>query len=113
MAAARWVYTAINRTMVSSAGGEFDRRRGRGGTCGEDVCASFWAAIGAWKKMRESDGRRGLGFRWLLLDGGTQQPTKSRPKLWDIFLGDGAQGDDDRGGCCRIVWAIELLDKNK
>jgi hypothetical protein len=36
-----------------------------------------------------------------------------RPKLWDIFLGDGAQGDDDRGGCCRIVWAIKLLDKNK
>ena len=29
------------------------------------------------------------------------------------FLGDGAQGDDDRGGCCRIIWAIELLDKNK
>ena len=45
MAAARWVYTTMNRTMVSSAGGEFDRRRGRGGTCGEDVYASFWAAI--------------------------------------------------------------------
>jgi len=29
------------------------------------------------------------------------------------LLGDGAQGDDDRGGCCRIFWAIELLDKNK
>ena len=64
------------------------------------------------KKNRESDGRRGLGFRWLLLDGGTQQPNKSRPKLCDILLGDGAQGDDDRGGCCCIVWAIELLDKN-
>ena len=24
MAAARWVYTTMNRTMVSSAGGEFD-----------------------------------------------------------------------------------------
>ena len=45
MAAARWVYTTMNRTMVSSAGGEFDRRRGRGGSCGEDVYASFWVAI--------------------------------------------------------------------
>jgi hypothetical protein len=31
--------------MVSSAGGEFDRRRSRGGTCGEDVYASFWVTI--------------------------------------------------------------------
>jgi hypothetical protein len=45
MAAARWVSTTMNRTMASSAGGGFDRRRGRGGTCGEDVYASFWAAI--------------------------------------------------------------------
>ena len=45
IADARWVYTTMNRTMVSSAGGEFDRRRGRGGTCGENVYASFWAAI--------------------------------------------------------------------
>ena len=48
------------------------------------------------KKNRE---QWDIGFRWLLLDEGTQQPTKSRPKIWDIFLGDGAQGDDDRGGC--------------
>jgi len=45
MATARWVCTTMNRTMVSSAGGEFDRRRGRGGTCGEDVYASLWAVI--------------------------------------------------------------------
>jgi hypothetical protein len=53
MAAARWVYTTMNRTMVSSAGGEFDRRRGRGGTCGENVYASFWAAIECRKKNNE------------------------------------------------------------
>ena len=45
MAATRSVYTTMNRMMVSSAGGEFDRRRSRGGTCGEDVYASFWATI--------------------------------------------------------------------
>jgi len=45
MDAARWVYTTMNRTMLSSPEGEFDRRRGRGGTCGEDVYASLWAVI--------------------------------------------------------------------
>ncbi len=46
------------------------------------------------------------------MDGGTQQPTKSRPtKRWDIVGGDGAQGDDDGGGCCRIVLAIKIGGK--
>ena len=31
------------------------------------------------------------------MDGGTQQPTKSWPKRWDIVGGDGAQDDDDGG----------------
>ncbi len=45
MAAACWVYTTMNRMMVSLAGGGFDRRHGRGGTCGENVYMSFWVAI--------------------------------------------------------------------
>ncbi len=47
------------------------------------------------------------------MDGGTQQPTKSRPKRWDIVGGDGAQGDDVGGGRCRIVSAIKIGGKKK
>ncbi len=47
------------------------------------------------------------------MDGGTQQPTKIWPKRWDIVGGDGAQGDDDGGGRCRIVSAIEIGGKQK
>ncbi len=45
------------------------------------------------------------------MDGGTQQPTKSPPKRWDIVGGDGAQGDDDGGGHCPIVSAIKIGGK--
>ena len=45
------------------------------------------------------------------LDGGTQQPTESRPKRWDIVGGGGAQGDHDGGGRCHIVSAVELGGK--
>ena len=60
--------------------------------------------------MRE---QRGLRFRWLPLDGGTQQPTKSRPKRWDIVGGDGAQDNHDEGGRCSIVSAVEFGGKKK
>ncbi len=45
------------------------------------------------------------------MDGGTQQPTKSWPKQWDIVGGDSAQGDDDGGGRCCIVSAIKIGGK--
>ena len=46
------------------------------------------------------------------MDGGTQQPTKSWPtKRWDIVGGDGAQGNEDGGGRCRIVLAIKIGGK--
>jgi hypothetical protein len=45
------------------------------------------------------------------VDGGTQQPTKSQPKQWDIVGGDGAQGNDGGGGSCCIVLAIEIGGK--
>ncbi len=45
------------------------------------------------------------------MDGGTQQPTKSRPKQWDIVGGDGTQGNDNGGGRCRIVLAIQIGGK--
>jgi hypothetical protein len=48
----------------------------------------------------------GLGGRH-----GTQQPTESRPKRWDIVGGGGAQGDHDGGGHCHIVSAVELGGK--
>jgi hypothetical protein len=55
--------------------------------------------------------RRNLEFRWLPLDGGTQQPTESHPKRWDIVGGGGAQGDHDGGRRCHIVSAVELGGK--
>jgi hypothetical protein len=65
------------------------------------------------KKIERAMGDGALDFDGFCWMGGRQQPTKIQPKLWDIFLGEGAQGDDDRGGCCRIVWAIKLFEKNK
>jgi len=47
------------------------------------------------------------------VDGGIQQPTKSRPKRWDIAGVDGAQGYHDGGGRCRIVSAIEVGEKKR
>jgi hypothetical protein len=38
------VYITINRMMVLAAGGALERRRGWGGTFGEDVYSSFWVA---------------------------------------------------------------------
>jgi hypothetical protein len=42
-----------------------------------------------------------------------QQPTKSRPYHWDIFMGDGAQGNGDRGGYFRNFSAIGLQGKKR
>ena len=46
-----------------------------------------------------------------MLNGETQQPTKSRPYRWGIYGRDGAQGYDDRGGRRRIFSAIRFLGK--
>ena len=41
MAAARWVYTTINRMMVSAGGGALERRHSRAQRVGKDVYPSF------------------------------------------------------------------------
>ncbi len=62
-------------------------------------------------KNRESDGALDFnGFCWM---GGCSNQPKVGRNDWTYFLGDSAQGDDDRGGCCCIVWVIKLLDKNQ
>ena len=38
-------------------------------------------------KKIERARRRGLGFRWLLLDGGTQQPTKKSAEIMGYIFG--------------------------
>jgi hypothetical protein len=52
-----------------------------------------------------------LRFRWLPLDGGTQQPTEIWPKQWNIVGGDGAQDNHDGGGRCHIVSAVKFGGK--
>ena len=42
-----------------------------------------------------------------------QQPTESRPYHWDNVVGDGAQGNGDRGGCFRNFSAIGLQGKKR
>ena len=64
----------------------------------------------ATKKLKQRE-RRGLDFRWLPVDGGTQQPTKSWHNRRNIVWGEGVQDVDDGGGCCCIVSAVELRGK--
>ena len=82
-----WIYTTINRTMVSSAGGSLigdaagEERVGRTFTC------HFGRQFERRKKNRESDGRRGLGFRWLLLDGGEATTNQNSAEIMGYIFG--------------------------
>jgi len=67
-----------NRKIASAMGGALKKRFDRVERVGEAVNMWFGAANRA-KKKKKWRGRWGLGFRWLLLDGRTQQPTEKWP----------------------------------
>ncbi len=98
--------------MVLVGGGAFERRCARAELVLEDVCPSFQVANGAAKK-RKWRGQWGLGLRWLLLHGETQQPTESRPYRWSIFVRGGAQGEDDWGERRHTFLAIRFRGKKE
>jgi hypothetical protein len=53
---------------------------------------------------------------WILMASAGWGDATTNQKLvetMEYIWGDNAQGDDDRGVCCRIVWAFKLLDKNQ
>jgi hypothetical protein len=50
VAATWWGNTITNRRLAAAVGGALKRRRGQGGTCGEDVYLLFGVANGANKK---------------------------------------------------------------
>jgi hypothetical protein len=77
---------------------------------GENVCPSFRVANGATKN-KKIERVMGPRISMALLNGETQQPTKSWPHRWSIFGRGGAQGEDDLGGRHQSFSAFGLWGK--
>ncbi len=107
------VYTIINQTMVSAMETMFGRKCSRTECMGEDVYLSFWAANGAPEKLKIE---RATG-PWISMASAEWGGCNNEPKVGQndgiSFGEDGTQGNDDWGGCCRIVCATRFWGKNK
>ena len=79
MAFAQWIYATTNRTMVSAMGGGGGEDIRTGGTRGGGRLVIVLGGEWRDKKIFKQRWCWGLGFRWLLLDRRTQQPTENRP----------------------------------
>ena len=100
----------VQKSCVGGGGGVGEETR-LDGTCGGGRSPVIYGGqIERWKnKNSESDVVLSVdGFQWM---GGHNNQPRFGLKQWDIVGGNGAQGDDDGGGCCHILSAIEIGGK--